>query len=286
MRGVTHPPASYGGTQGLTLLSGLDELGKLVFTTAEALAVGESNSLVPRQVYPALLRLEDAEWIRRIRRGLYAVTGKLPGSSAPHDYAIATALYTPSALSHRTALQFHGLSEQVPTVITCTTTAKVVTPAMRRGGRASRQRASMWEVEGLKIRFVSVVPRRFFGVEATWVDARTRVPITDRERTVLELVADSTWAGGFGEALWVLEAHREALDLPKLVSYALRFGVIAVAKRLGWALESFGVEEGILAPLLALPVKRVQPLDPRRELRGPVIARWRLQDNLSAQVRR
>lgn len=282
---VSNIAASYGSTQGLKLLGGPDELGKLVFTTADALAVGEAHSLVPRQVYPALLRLEAAEWIRRIRRGLYAVTGKLPGSSAPHDYAIATALYRPSALSHRTALQFHGLSEQVPKVITCTTTAKVA-PAMRRGRRSSRQRASTWEVEGLKIRFVSVVPRRFFGVEATWVDARTRVPITDRERTVLDLVADPAWAGGLGEALWVLEAHRRALDLPKLVSYALRFGVIAVAKRLGWALESFGVEEGVLAPLLALPVKRVQPLDPRREPRGPVIARWRLQDNLSAPVRR
>jgi len=278
---MAHLPDSYSGGQGLALLDGLDERGKLVFTAGDALDVGAARSLAARQVYPVLLRLEAAGWIRRIKRGLYAVTGKLPGSSAPHDYAIATALYTPSALSHRTALQLHELSEQVPQVITCTTTAKVVTPAMRTRQAKRRRRASIWEVDGLQIQYISMRPARFFGVEEVWVDEHTRVPVTDRERTVLDLVADPSRAGGFGEALSVLEAHHEELDLAKLVSYALRLEVVAVAKRLGWALETFGVGDDVLAPLLALPVKGVQALDPQRERRGTVISRWKLLDNLA-----
>jgi predicted transcriptional regulator of viral defense system len=278
---MAHLPDSYSGGQGLALLDGLDERGKLVFTAGDALDVGAARSLAARQVYHVLLRLEAAGWIRRIKRGLYAVTGKLPGSSAPHDYAIATALYTPSALSHRTALQLHGLSEQVPQVITCTTTAKVVTPAMRTRQAKRRRRASIWEVDGLQIQYISMRPARFFGVEEVWVDDRTRVPVTDRERTVLDLVADPSRAGGFGEALSVLEAHQKELDLAKLVSYALRLEVVAVAKRLGWALETFGVGDDVLAPLLALPVKGVQALDPQRERRGTVIPRWKLLDNLA-----
>jgi len=175
---MAHLPESYSGGHGLALLEGLDEHGKLVFTAADALDAGAARSLAARQVYHVLLRLEAAGWIRRIKRGLYAVTGKLPGSSAPHDYAIATALYTPSALSHRTALQLHGLSEQVPQVITCTTTAKVVTPAMRTRQPRRRRRASIWQIDGLQIRYVSVLPARFFGVEEIWVDERTRVPVT------------------------------------------------------------------------------------------------------------
>ena len=280
---MAHFPDSYSGGQGLALLEGLDERGKLVFTAADALDVGATCSLAARQVYHVLLRLEAAGWIRRIRRGLYAVTGKLPGSIAPHDYAIATALYTPSALSHRTALQLHGLVEQVPQTITCTTTAKVVTPAMRTRQPGRRRRASIWQVDGLQIQYVSVRAARFFAVEEIWVDDRTRVPVTDRERTVLDLVADPSRAGGFGEALAVLEAHHGELDVPKLISYTLRLGVVAVAKRLGWALETFGVGHDVLAPLIALPVKGVQALDPQRERRGAVIGRWKLIDNLSGR---
>ncbi len=273
---------SYASAQGLALMEGLDERAKLVFSTADALDVGGVRALSRRQVYHVLLRMEAAGWIRRIKRGLYAVTGKLPGSSAPHDYVIATALYSPSALSHRTALHLHELSEQVPRIIMCTTTAKVVTPAMR-SGQHRRRRASTWEVDGLEVQYTSVRPSRFFGIQEVWVDQRSRVSVTDRERTVLDLFADPPRAGGFGETLAVLEQHHDDLDLAKLVSYAVRFGVAAVAKRLGWALEAVGAEDAVLAPLLAVPVKGVQALDPQRQRRGSVIARWKLVDNLSRQ---
>jgi predicted transcriptional regulator of viral defense system len=274
-------PHFYGGAQGLSLLEGLDERGRLVFTAGDALEVGAARSLGPRQIYHLLLRLEAAGLTRRIRRGLYAVTGKLPGSSAPHDYAIATALYTPSALSHRTALHVHGLSEQVSRVIVCTTTARVVTPSMRSGKAGRRRRASTWTIDGLEIQYVSVNPARFFGIEDIWADERTRVSITDRERTMLDLIADPARSGGLGEALAVLEGHHSELDLPKLVLYAVRLGVVAVAKRLGWALESFGVDDAVLAPLLDLPAKGLQALDPQRARQGRVIRRWRLLDNLA-----
>jgi len=262
-------------------MEGLDERTKLVFSTADAVEVGASRSLSARQVYQVLLRLEAAGWIRRIKRGLYAVTGKLPGSSAPHDYAIATALYSPSALSHRTALHLHELSEQVPQIIMCTTTTKVVTPSMRTGRRGGRQRASIWEIDGLQVQYVSIRPERFFGIEEIWVDERSRVSVTDRERTVLDLFADPPRAGGFGQALGVLEDHQQDLDLEKLVSYALRLGVAVVAKRLGWALEAVGAGDDVLTPLLAIPVTGIQALDPQRQRRGTVIARWKLIDNLS-----
>lgn len=279
-------PNSYSGRQGLALLEGLDERGRLVFTVADAIDAGAKRSLAARQIYHVLLRLEAAGWIRRIRRGLYAVTGKFPGSIAAHDYAIATALYTPSALSHRTALQLHGLSEQVPQIITCTTTAKVVTPAMRSQGPKQRRRASTWEVDGLRIQYVSIRPARFFGVEEIWVDDRTRVPVTDRERTVLDLFANPSRAGGFGEALAILETHHPELDIAKLISYTLRLGVVVVGKRLGWALETFGVADDLLAPLIALPATGIQALDPQRERRGTAIRRWKLIDNLAGRRER
>ena len=218
-------PETYSGAHGLQLMGALDAAGKLVFTTGNVLAAGRAVSLTSVQVNNVLKRLVAAGWVRRIKRGLFAVTGKLPGSVAAHDFAIATAIHVPSALSHATALNLHGLSEQVPRIITCTTTAKIVTPAMRQQEGDGRRRAFEWNIEGLRIRFVSVVPSRFFGIEDVWVDTRTRVPVTDRERTVLDLFVDPRGRSGINEALGVLEEHASRLDVPKLVSYAARLGV-------------------------------------------------------------
>ncbi|MBK9963702.1 MAG: type IV toxin-antitoxin system AbiEi family antitoxin domain-containing protein [Holophagales bacterium] len=108
-------------------MEGLEDAGKLVFSTADAKAIGKRRGMTPAQVLLLTSRLARAGWIRRIKRGLYATTGKLPGSMAPHDFTVALALASPSALGHRTALHFHGLSDQIPRTITCTTTSKVVT---------------------------------------------------------------------------------------------------------------------------------------------------------------
>ena len=133
---------------------------------------------------------------------------------------------------------------------------------------------------------MTVIPSRFFGVEEVWVDQRTRVPMTDLERTILDAFSSPARIGGMSEALAILEGHVSSLDLPKLANYAVRLGVAATVKRLGWALESFGVKERVLAPLLSVPVKMIQPLDPRRHATGPVITRWQLQANLAAPLKR
>lgn len=278
-------PETYSGAHGLQLMEALDAAGKLVFTTGDVLAAGRARSLTTVQVNNVLKRLVAAGWVRRIKRGLFAVTGKLPGSVAAHDFAIATAIHVPSALSHATALNLHGLTEQVPRIITCTTTAKIVTPAMRQQEGDGRRRASEWNIEGLRIRFVSVVPSRFFGIEEIWVDTRTRVPVTDRERTVLDLFVDPRGRSGIREALGVLEEHVSRLDVAKLVSYAVRLGVASVGKRLGWALESRGIAGDVLTPLLALHLRDTPLLDPQGPRRGTLIARWQLRDNLPGATR-
>lgn len=275
----------YGETHGLAFLGEIENAGNPVFSSKDAQRAGEKLGLGPARVNWLVSRLVLAGWLQRIRRGLYATTGRLPGSTPPHDFAIAVALAVPSALSHRTTLHFHGFSDQVPRTITCTTTAKVVTPAMR-SRRPTAGRSSVWVVDGLRVELVTVIPSRFFGVEEVWVDHRTRIPMTDRERTILDAFSSPARIGGMSEALAILEGHVSSLDLPKLAGYAVRLGVAATVKRLGWALESFGAGEEILAPLLAYPVKMTQPIDPRRARKGPVIPRWRLQDNLKEPVRR
>jgi len=67
----------------------------------------------------------------------------------------------------------------------------------------------------------------------------------------------------------------------RLVQYALRYGVGALIKRLGWSLERMGVDEQVLAPLRAYPVTAWYPLDPRGERRAARSPRWHIVENLA-----
>jgi predicted transcriptional regulator of viral defense system len=277
----TRGPKPYGESGGLAILGALVDLGRPIFTSAEAHAAGRKRKLDPARTNILLSLMADAGLIRRLKRGLYAVTDKLPGSRAPHDFAIATAMFNPSAISHASALNFHGLSEQAPHAITCMTTKKIMTPSMR--GKGSVVHAPRtWVVDDLRIIFFSVTAARFIGIEQVWVDAENKVPITDRERTVLEMFLSPRAFGGLAEAVSVLEEHRKALDLEKLARYAVEIKVAVTAKRLGWALETGGAPRAILNRLRAVPVNGVQRLDPARPARGSVIREWMLQDNFTS----
>lgn len=272
----------YGQTGGLEILGELVDAGRPIFTSEEAQEAGKGRHLDPARTNILLALMADAGLIRRLKRGLYAVTGKLPGSRAPHDFAIATAMFTPSAISHASALNFHGLSEQAPQAITCMTTKKIMTPTMRSKRRSPGDAPRTWVVDDLRIIFFSVSPARVIGIEQVWVDAETKVPITDKERTVLEMFLSPRTFGGLAEAVSVLDEHRKALDLEKLARYAVEIKVAVTAKRLGWALEAGGAPRAILSRLRAVPVNGVQRLDPARPVQGPVIREWMLQDNFTS----
>jgi len=269
----------YSNTKGLRLLQELASQGLFIFTVADAkipaLKIGISDNYLSQ----ILSHLEKAGWIVRLRRGLYAGTGSLPGGIRVHPFAIATRLVEPAAISHWSAMSHYGLTDQIPHVVTAFTPQKVVTPTMRepKGKIAGKH---VWEVEGIRYEYVSVIPEHFFGVEDVWVDEHFRVPITDRERTILETFISPRQFGGIGEALQTLKEHIHELDLEKLIGHAVRYGKASVAKRVGWALERLDASSRLLDPLQKMPVKGFRLLDPSRPRRGPYDKRWMIQNNL------
>lgn len=275
-------PVRYAEPKGIALLGALTEAGRYAFSTADAREASTRVGLAPGAVETTLRRLADAGWVERLRRGLYATTGELPGNGALHPFAIATAIVQPSAVSHWSALNHHGLTTQIPRIVTCMTTRKVVTPSMRSGASRAGPGRHRWETAGgLRASYSTVTPAHYFGIEDVWVDQRSRVPITDRERSVLETFAHPGAFGGIGEGLGILEEHLAELDVGRLVAHALRYGATSVVKRLGFTLERAGAPAEALEPLRSLPATGVRLLDPARAARGRCDRRWGVQDNLT-----
>jgi len=152
---------------------------------------------------------------------------------------------------------------------------------MRRRGYVVHRRKHAWIVDGLTCEFTTVKPSHFFGIEHVWLNEQLRVPITDRERTVLEMFVSPSTFGGIGEGIGVLREHLDSLSIETLVRYALRHGTIAAAKRLGWALEDAGVSRSSLTPLLELPSTGYHLLNPSGPRAGVRDRRWRIHNNLA-----
>jgi predicted transcriptional regulator of viral defense system len=67
--------------------------------------------------------------------------------------------------------------------------------------------------------------------------------------------------------------------MERLIDYALRYGSVALVKRLGWSLEQVGVDMRTLTPLLEVRSLRHSPLDPGLVRRGKYDRRWMIIDN-------
>ena len=269
--------ATYGGL-GVAVLRSLAEQGRSTFTLADAREAARATGIAHSYLALLLHRLQRAGWVRRLKRGTYALASGLPGLPEVHPFAVGMALVTPCAVSGWAALSHHGLTEQVPGVITLTTPKRVVTPAMRGAVQAA---PSTWEAAGQRFEIVTVIPAHFFGDEEIWV-GDVRVRIFDRERSLLDCFAAPRRFGGLAEGLGVLEEHLRDLDVMRLVAHARRYGTAAVAKRVGWALEQAGVAPEVIGPLRALPMTGYRPVDPTRPLMGGRNARWQLVENMAA----
>ena len=269
----TKPKRSMAGIELVRLLA---YEGDRIFTTDRARELAPRAGLSDDYVLEALHHLRRNEWIVPLRRGLYALSSTVPGVAAVHEYEVAMALIQPAAISHWSALNHHGLTEQIPRDVFVLTTTDASVPRKRTSDSAGGK--SGYPVSGTVYRFVQVQPERYFGVERIWV-GDGRVSITNLERTLLDGLAAPQHCGGFGEVIYAFGEAIARLDFVRLVEYAQRLGP-AIAKRAGWVLAQQGYEAPQLDELAAFPIKGYRKLDPTGLRKGAYNHRWMLQENL------
>ena len=265
---------------GIELVRLLAYEGNRIFTTDRARELAPRVGLKDPYLWEALYHLRQNGWIVSLRRGLYALSATVPGITPVHEFEIATALVNPAAVSHWSALHYHGLTEQAPRKVFVLTTTETSVPRMRRAG--CNHSGGGYSVGDTMYRFIQVRPERFFGTEKVWI-GDARVAITDLERTLLDGLYMPQYCGDFAEVLHAFEIGMAQLDVERITEYALRLDA-ATAKRLGWVLESKGVDASQVACLTAFPIKGYRKLDPAGPKKGRYNGRWMVQENLPGRI--
>ena len=266
---------------GVDLVRLLASEGDRIFTAERARELSPRAGLRDAYLWEALYHLRRNGWIVPLRRGLYALAGSVPGVTPAHEFEIATALVTPAAISHWSALSHHGLTEQAPRRVFVLTTARSVPRRVR--GSKPKGAEEGYPVGETVCQFVQVKPDRFFGIEDVWVN-ESRIKMTDPERTLLDGLMAPRYCGDFSEVLHAFEVRAPKLDLERIIRYALKLDA-ATAKRLGWTLERQGVDGARLELLRKVPVKGYRVLDPSGPRQGPCDTRWMIQVNQPGKVK-
>ena len=268
---------SYGELAGLRLLDDLETAGLDPFTVADAKAQGKTLGLSASHTTSLLHRLSAGARLTRLKKGVYAINDPLTRLPRAHPFAIGTALVIPSAISHWSAFQHWGLTQQIPDAVTLSSPTRTFPPSAESHDQGMRRG---WVVAGTRYEVTAVTEQRFFGVDEVWMNERDQVAIFDRERSLLDAFQHFHIFGSLSVGLEALEEHLGELDLDRLVRYAVQLGVTAVVKRLGWALNQQGAPESVLAPLRSYPARGDAPLDPGRPSRGRHNSTWRVIENL------
>ena len=218
-----------------------------------------------------LERLQNKGWIRRIRRGRFAVIPLSSGedrSPQLHEFIVAMELVSPAVIAYWSALNHHGMTEQLPRTVFVATDHPV-----RRQPR---------DVLGVTYRIISLKPEKVFGVVKDWID-ETPFSVTDREKTIIDGLDLPQHVGGVSEIAKALKGFWKDLNEEKLRDYARRIGNSAVTKRLGFIMEKLGLGDCEALRAAISLASGFSPLDPTMPKRGKYNRRWGLLVNMEIQ---
>ncbi len=211
-----------------------------------------------------LERLQTKGWIRRIRRGRFAVIPLSSGedrSPQLHEFVVAMELASPAVIAYWSALNHHGMTEQLPRTVFVATDH----PVRRQPG----------DVLGVTYKIVSLKPDKVFGVMKEWID---EIPfsVTDREKTIIDGLDLPQYVGGVSEIIKALIGSWKMLDEKKLRKYAAKIGHSAVAKRLGFMMETLGLGDVEALRIETPRAPGFSALDPTMPKYGKYNRRWGL----------
>lgn len=207
------------------LLSSFAERKKYIITLSDILC--ETNCTYNHAKVIAN-RLLKKKWLIPIEKGRYLIApleaGKEPVYTE-HEYAIASVLVQPYYISYWSALNYHGMTEQVPFTVFIATT----------------KRRKNKKIHGVNYSFVTLVKNKFFGYR-TMTIAGMQVNISDKEKTIVDCLDHPEYCGGICETAKALWTARQEIDLEKLLDYAIKTKNGAVLKRLGYLLQKLQIK--------------------------------------------
>jgi predicted transcriptional regulator of viral defense system len=245
----------------IDLLNSLAKKGD-TFTFVDALKV---SNLSTKSLQKVLYRLQQSGAIERIEKGKYLIIplGAEKGKYTLHEFVIGSLLVEPYSIAYWSALNFYGLTEQIPTTVFIQT--------------ITRKFNFNPEVFGVHYKIIKVKKEKMFGIKKEWIE-ETQINITDKEKTIIDCLDKPQYCRGIIEVAKALKNNK--FDRKKLEDYTQRIGNSGVSRRLGYLCELLNIK----IKLPKLNIRNYLLLDPTMPEKDTKNARWRLIINLDDKI--
>jgi predicted transcriptional regulator of viral defense system len=220
---------------GYTMASGKDRFSSLSMARLSAVLQAAKELVTIRDVEKALAvdrntaakmlsRWQLQGWLKRVGRGIYA---PIPLDASTNEqvledpFVLVPALFAPGYVGGWTAAGHWDMTEQIFRSIFVFTT------------RSFRVKDQI--IQGVSFTLKRIPQSAIFGIKTYW-SGQTKVPISDKARTIVDLLADPATGGGIRHVVDCLQSYfkNPEGDRESLIRYAETLGNGAVFKRLGF----------------------------------------------------
>ena len=212
------------------------------------------------QIKYAISTLLSSYQIYRIQNGLYCVR------NFQNPCVIANAMRKNSIIAYWSALNLHGLTEQIPNMI------------------YSQSNSLKFDktVFNVRYKFVKVKQEKMFGAmqmgygnEAFW--------ITDVEKTLLDCFDLPQYSGGYAELIRAFYSAK--MSSIRLLEYGLKMNNLSILKRMAFLSELFQMKgfKRFQQEVLKRVNRKYSLIDPFGDDEGKFNSKWRVRLNISKE---
>lgn len=183
-----------------------------------------------------LSRWQQQGWLKRVGRGVYApipLDAATTGQVLQDPWILVPALFAPGYVGGWTAAEHWDLTEQL---------FRSVFVFTARPFRCKEQ-----TVQGVPFTLKRVRENALFGLKTLW-RGQARVSISDKHRTIVDLLADPLTGGGIRHVAQCVRTYLRdgEADAVILIGYAETLGNGAVFKRLGFLASKIPGQEALV----------------------------------------
>lgn len=183
---------------------------------------------------------------------IYEARSPFVQTGAIQEEEILMELHPYGALSHVTALVFHGMTEELPkeihVLLPSEHTGGLLPPGTREGdweglwqGLSLVRGRTADEIMGTPIRWHALSRGTALIGTAEYQPKGYPVRVTTPERTLVDGLLHPEWCGGMGPVLAAWARTRDTLDVGHLVELVEQFNVAILKQRVGFILEQLGI---------------------------------------------
>jgi predicted transcriptional regulator of viral defense system len=194
----------------------------VTFDELATLYVGESRETIRKKV--ALLVQKG--WLVRLKKGQYSIITSIStlGFNDLSEYVVAQTLQKDSYISFESALQYHGLFDQMLTTV----------------GSVTTQYARKHTVQNTIYTYSRIKEELYFGFTTESFGAYS-AQIAEQEKALLDMLYFRSSAYSVNIVLEKLREYKHRIDFEKLKQYAQHYGV-GMLRSVGFLLDNVDVE--------------------------------------------